>query len=150
MKKVLLLIAVLLFTNACAAAPKADDVIAPDSKDTASDENISTTKSGLQYQDLVEGTGEMPKTGQEVTVHYVGTLTTGEKFDSSRDRGEPFKFILGQGQVIKGWDEGLATMKKGGKRKLVIPPNLAYGEVSLPGIPADSTLVFEVELLEFI
>ena len=86
--------------------------------------------------------------GQTVTVHYTGWLTNGTKFDSSVDRGQPFQFAIGQGQVIKGWDEGVASMKIGGKRKLIIPPNLAYGaNPPTPKIPPNSTLVFEVQLL---
>jgi FKBP-type peptidyl-prolyl cis-trans isomerase len=106
------------------------------------------TPSGLQYQDLVVGSGESPRPGQTVIVHYTGWLTNGKKFDSSVDRGQPFTFPLGQGRVIKGWDEGVATMKKGGKRRLTIPSNLAYGASgSPPVIPPNSTLVFDVELL---
>lgn len=106
------------------------------------------TPSGLQYQDLVVGTGASPRMGQTVTVHYTGTLTNGTKFDSSRDRGQPFEFPIGMGNVIKGWDEGVASMKVGGRRKLIIPANLAYGPRSpSPLIPPNSTLVFDVQLL---
>lgn len=108
---------------------------------------LVTTESGLQYEDIVVGKGVSPVSGQNVTVHYVGTLENGTKFDSSVDRGQPFQFRIGTGQVIKGWDEGVMSMKVGGKRKLVIPPNLAYGSRGVGPIPANSTLVFEVELL---
>ena len=112
-------------------------------------ENIVTTASGLQYVDIVEGKGAAPKVGQTVDVHYTGWLTNGTKFDSSVDRGEPFSFVLGEGMVIKGWDEGLSTMKVGGKRKLTIPPTLGYGKRGAGGvIPPDATLIFDVELLE--
>jgi FKBP-type peptidyl-prolyl cis-trans isomerase len=107
-----------------------------------------TTPSGLQYEDLTVGSGATPQAGQTVEVHYTGWLTDGSKFDSSVDRGTPFTFPLGQGRVIKGWDEGVATMKVGGKRKLTIPPELGYGARGFPGaIPPNSILVFEVELL---
>ena len=109
---------------------------------------LVTTASGLQYQEIKEGTGATPQTGQTVVVHYTGTLTNGTKFDSSADRNQPFNFRLGMGQVIKGWDEGLSTMKIGGKRKLIMPANLAYGPQAVGGvIPANSTLHFDVELL---
>jgi FKBP-type peptidyl-prolyl cis-trans isomerase FkpA len=102
----------------------------------------------LVIEDLKVGTGAEARAGQQVTVHYVGTLTDGKKFDSSRDRGKGFGFKLGAGQVIQGWDQGVAGMKVGGLRKLTIPPHLAYGERGFPGaIPPNSTLVFEVELL---
>jgi len=107
-----------------------------------------TTQSGLRYEDIVVGTGPSPQSGQEVTVHYTGALEDGTKFDSSLDRGQPFKFKIGVGQVIKGWDEGVMTMKVGGKRKLVIPPQLGYGRRGGGPIPPNSTLVFEVELLD--
>jgi len=111
-------------------------------------ENESMTQSGLRYVELVEGTGTSPKSGQTVTVHYTGTLENGKKFDSSVDRGEPFQFRIGIGQVIKGWDEGVMTMKIGGKRKLIIPPELGYGARGAGGvIPPNATLIFEVELL---
>ena len=108
-----------------------------------------TTPTGLRYIELREGSGPNPRTGQSVTVHYVGTLhSTGEKFDSSIDRGTPFTFTIGRGQVIKGWDEGVMSMKVGGKRQLIIPPDLAYGSKGAGNtIPPNSTLVFEVELL---
>jgi peptidylprolyl isomerase len=106
------------------------------------------SNSGLQYTDVKEGKGATPKEGQVVIVHYTGTLPDGTKFDSSRDRGDPFKFILGAGQVIKGWDEGIATMKVGGQRKLVIPPELGYGAQGAGGvIPPNATLHFDVELI---
>jgi len=107
-----------------------------------------TTPSGLKYTDIVVGTGASPRVGQTAVVHYTGTLTDGTKFDSSRDNNQPYSFPLGTGRVIKGWDEGIATMKVGGRRKLVVPPVLAYGPVPRPNIPANSTLVFDVELLE--
>ena len=103
----------------------------------------------LEVVDLVVGEGPEATAGKTVSVHYTGTLTNGKKFDSSLDRGQPFKFPLGAGRVIKGWDQGVAGMKVGGKRKLTIPPELAYGNQAVGGdlIPANSTLVFEVELL---
>jgi len=107
------------------------------------------TDSGLKYYDLEEGDGPQPEQGQTVIVHYTGWLENGTKFDSSLDRGQPFTFALGQGQVIKGWDEGLSTMKVGGQRQLVIPPALGYGDRGAGSvIPPGATLVFEVELLD--
>lgn len=109
---------------------------------------MPVTASGLEYEDLTEGSGESPKPGQTVSVHYTGWLTNGTKFDSSVDRGTPFTFPLGKGQVIAGWDEGVATMKVGGKRKLTIPPSLGYGPRGAGGvIPGNATLIFDVELL---
>jgi FKBP-type peptidyl-prolyl cis-trans isomerase len=109
----------------------------------------TTTASGLQYWDVVVGTGAMAAPGNTVKVHYSGFLATGQKFDSSRDRGEPFSFPLGAGQVIKGWDEGVAGMKVGGQRQLRIPPALGYGAAGAGGaIPPNATLIFDVELLE--
>ena len=104
--------------------------------------------SGLKYVDLVQGTGASPSPGQMVTVHYTGTLADGTKFDSSVDRAEPFVFQIGKGQVIRGWDEGVMSMNIGGKRKLIIPPDLGYGARGAGGvIPPNATLIFEVELL---
>ncbi|MFL6336646.1 MAG: FKBP-type peptidyl-prolyl cis-trans isomerase [Pyrinomonadaceae bacterium] len=107
-----------------------------------------TTPSGLRYTDLVVGTGPSPRRGQTAVVHYTGTLTDGTKFDSSRDKGQPYPFVLGTGRVIKGWDEGVATMKVGGRRKLVVPPALGYGATGNGTIPPNATLVFDVELLD--
>lgn len=110
---------------------------------------LTTASSGLQYQDLSTGQGAEAKAGSTALVHYTGWLTDGKKFDSSRDRGEPFAFRLGAGQVIAGWDEGVAGMKVGGRRKLVIPASLGYGQGGAPPvIPPGATLVFDVELLE--
>ncbi|WP_131110314.1 FKBP-type peptidyl-prolyl cis-trans isomerase [Sulfuricystis thermophila] len=107
-----------------------------------------TTPSGLIIEDLVVGDGAAAAPGQYVTVHYTGWLTDGRKFDSSKDRNGPFEFPLGAGHVIRGWDEGVAGMKVGGRRKLTIPPQLGYGARGAGGvIPPNATLVFEVELL---
>ena len=110
---------------------------------------LATTASGLQYQDIKVGTGPKPKKGDTVIVNYTGWLENGTKFDSSLDSGEPFEFQLGTGKVIKGWDEGVASMKVGGKRILVIPSKLGYGEAGGGGgaIPPNATLIFEVDLL---
>ncbi|TLY33891.1 MAG: FKBP-type peptidyl-prolyl cis-trans isomerase [Nitrospirae bacterium] len=109
---------------------------------------VITTRSGLKYKDLIVGTGPVAKAGQTVTVHYTGWLLDGKKFDSSRDRNRPFSFRLGAGQVIKGWDEGIAGMRVGGKRKLRVPPRLGYGaKGSGPFIPPNATLLYEIELL---
>lgn len=119
--------------------------IAADNKE----EKVITTPSGLKYVDLKEGTGPAAKKGDTVEVHYTGWLKDGKKFDSSLDRGQPFSFPLGAGRVIKGWDEGVAGMKVGGKRKLIIPPDLAYGARGAGGvIPPNAELTFEVELLK--
>jgi FKBP-type peptidyl-prolyl cis-trans isomerase len=105
------------------------------------------TPSGLQYWDIKQGTGATALRGQKVTVHYTGWLTSGKKFDSSVDAGQPFSFTLGEGEVIKGWDEGVAGMKVGGKRQLRIPPQLAYGDRGAAGvIPPNATLIFDVQL----
>ena len=110
---------------------------------------LTRTPSGLRYQELAKGEGKEAAAGKVVLVHYTGWLPNGEKFDSSRDRGEPFSFTLGAGQVIAGWDEGVAGMKVGGRRKLVIPPDLGYGTAGAPpDIPPGATLVFDVELVD--
>ena len=108
----------------------------------------TTTASGLKYEDIETGTGVTAASGQKAKVHYTGWLKNGRKFDSSKDRNDPFEFTLGAGQVIKGWDEGVAGMKVGGKRRLTIPPDLGYGARGAGGIiPPNAELVFEVELL---
>jgi len=107
-----------------------------------------TTTSGLQYWDIQVGTGDVAKRGSRVKVHYTGWLTNGKKFDSSVDAGRPFQFTIGRGEVIKGWDEGVAGMKVGGKRQLRIPPELGYGQSGAAGvIPPNATLIFDVQLL---
>ncbi|MBE9052143.1 FKBP-type peptidyl-prolyl cis-trans isomerase [Nostocales cyanobacterium LEGE 11386] len=111
--------------------------------------NVVTNPSGLKYVELEEGTGATPEPGQTVVVHYTGTLEDGTKFDSSRDRNRPFEFKIGVGQVIQGWDEGLSTMKVGGRRQLIIPSELGYGSRGAGGvIPPNATLLFDVELLD--
>jgi FKBP-type peptidyl-prolyl cis-trans isomerase FkpA len=129
-----------------ASPARADDK----SKDTqdSKEPKVITTKSGLKYIDEKEGSGKEAKAGDTVEVHYTGWLKDGTKFDSSKDRGRPFPFPLGAGKVIKGWDEGVAGMKIGGKRKLIIPPELGYGPRGFPPvIPPNAELTFEVELL---
>lgn len=116
--------------------------------ETQADAKIQSVPAGLQIEDIKIGTGAEAVAGKDVDVHYTGTLTNGQKFDSSKDRGEPFTFSLGAGQVIQGWDKGVAGMKEGGVRKLTIPPELAYGSRQVGPIPANSTLIFEVELLK--
>ncbi len=136
-----------------ATTPAAPTSVAP--TPTAQQQNpnptggtMITTASGLQYEDLVVGTGASPTRGDTVIVHYTGWLEDGTKFDSSVDRGQPFSFVIGVGQVIPGWDEGVATMQIGGQRRLTIPAELGYGTQGAGGvIPPNATLIFEVELL---
>jgi peptidylprolyl isomerase len=133
----------------------ADEKTKPAAPAAAADKKeskMTKTSSGLEYEDTVVGTGASPKTGQTCVMHYTGWLfenkAKGKKFDSSLDRGQPFEFPIGQGRVIQGWDEGVATMKVGGKRTLVIPPSIGYGTRGAGGvIPPNATLLFEVELL---
>ena len=116
---------------------------------TIAPQDTTQTQSGLQYIDTKAGTGQTPKSGQRVTVHYTGTLQDGTKFDSSVDRGQPFTFTIGVGEVIRGWDEGVSTMKEGGKRQLIIPANLGYGTRGAgSAIPPNATLIFDVELIK--
>ena len=137
--------AVVATTTVASEAAKLQPTAASD------DSDYTMTESGLKYKDVEVGTGDSPDPRQLVSVHYTGTLINGKTFDSSLKRGEPFTFPIGAGRVIKGWDEGVATMKVGGKRQLVIPPNLAYGDRGVPGvIPPNATLIFDVELLDIL
>ena len=130
------------------AKPAAQATPKPAAKESPKKMSEVTTASGLKYTVVKAGTGAEAKAGQKVSVHYTGWLTNGTKFDSSVDRGQPFEFGLGQGQVIKGWDEGVAGMKVGEKRKLTIPPDLGYGARGAGGvIPPNAVLIFDVELL---
>ena len=164
MRNFLALIMILTLMVACSTKPKTEESQLPAEPASKAAEKAPeaapepakpepktiTTASGLKYQELVVGTGPVPKRGSRVTVHYSGWLTDGTLFDSSLTRNEPFTFTLGRGQVIKGWEEGLLTMHVGGKSKFTIPPELAYGSKGYAGaIPPDSTLIFEVELLGF-
>jgi peptidylprolyl isomerase len=145
-----IIFALLGFTSGCGNSDKStESTPPPTSTPTKVSGTPTTTPSGLQYWDIVVGTGATAVPGKPVSVHYTGWLASGEKFDSSLDRGQPFVFPLGEGQVIKGWDEGVAGMKVGGKRQLKIPPALGYGAAGAPGaIPPNATLIFDVQLLE--
>jgi peptidylprolyl isomerase len=134
---------------ACGRGSSDDQAGAPAAPAEVDDAEYVTTASGLRYYDLEVGDGPAPQPGQTAVVHYSGWLVDGTLFDSSLNRGQPFSFVLGAGRVIRGWDEGVATMRVGGRRQLVLPPELAYGERGAGGvIPPGATLIFEVELLE--
>jgi peptidylprolyl isomerase len=120
----------------------------PDAPTSVDEADYTTTESGLNYFDFEVGDGPSPEAGQVVAVHYTGWLEDGTRFDSSLSRGQPIEFLIGTGQVIPGWDEGVGTMKVGGKRQLVIPPELAYGEAGRGPIPPNAVLIFEVELVD--
>jgi peptidylprolyl isomerase len=145
---ILLLLAAAIAIPACSQKEKNTMNSAQKSPAAATDKYIKTA-SGLSYLDITPGTGPSPSPGKQVKVHYTGWLENGTKFDSSVDRGQPFVFPIGIGQVISGWDEGVMSMKVGGKRKLIIPPQLGYGANGAGGvIPPNATLIFEVELLD--
>jgi peptidylprolyl isomerase len=151
-KKAILLGAICIPVVAAATLVVLTTVATPQSEasgDKKGDEKVTTTASGLKYVDLKVGDGATAKQGSAVKVHYTGTLENGKKFDSSLDRNEPFELTIGKTRVIKGWTEGLQGMKVGGKRKLIIPPDLGYGaDGSPPVIPPNATLIFEVEMLD--
>ena len=139
---------VILFACCYSSANAQNKFTKSDNAKQALGKGTITTSSGLQYKDLVIGKGKTPRKFQTCEVHFVGTLyPSGKKFDSSRDRNTPFRFTLGAGQYLKGWDLGVASMKVGGKRLLLIPPELGYGNRRVGKVPANSTLQFEVELL---
>jgi FKBP-type peptidyl-prolyl cis-trans isomerase len=146
----LLPLAALVLLAACGSRDRGSRSGAAQGGDLGADTAAMTrTGSGLRYRDVTVGQGAKATPGHQVKVHYTGWLLNGKKFDSSRDRGEPFEFTLGAGQVIAGWDEGVAGMKVGGRRKLVIPSDLGYGAGGAPpDIPPGATLVFDVELLD--
>lgn len=144
---VLLLLIVAIAIPAC--SQKESQPVPEKSAEPQTPAGAVKTASGLSYTDLVAGTGAAPTSGKNVTVHYTGWLEDGKKFDSSLDRGQPFVFRIGAGEVIPGWDEGVMSMKVGGKRKLIIPAQLGYGAAGAGGvIPPNATLIFEVELLD--
>jgi hypothetical protein len=140
-----IVLATLGFVAVGRAAPAAD---APPFTVLAPGLAVHDTPSGLQYQDVDVGIGPLASHGRTAIVHYTGWLSSGRKFDSSLDRGRPFEFPVGQGRVIRGWDEGVATMRQGGRRRLIVPPELGYGAAGAGAIPGGATLVFEVELID--
>jgi len=139
-----LLSAYLLAGGGASCSPKQES---HSEKPMSETQNATPNATQMKIEEIKAGTGATPAKGDTVIVHYTGWLTNGEKFDSSKDRNEPFSFTLGVGQVIKGWDEGFAGMKEGGQRKLTIPPEMGYGQRNVGPIPANSTLIFEVELI---
>jgi FKBP-type peptidyl-prolyl cis-trans isomerase len=151
-KNALVAIAAVSIAALSACTKKSAETTSATTENTAASSattDAAKAESDLKIENVKEGAGAEAVNGKQVSVHYTGTLTDGKKFDSSVDRGQPFKFVLGAGQVIRGWDLGVAGMKVGGKRKLTIPPQLGYGERGAGGvIPPNATLLFEVELLE--
>lgn len=147
-----ILVAAIATVLAVACTKKAEDSTTQPSTDTQTTQTTTTTTAAtaakVETTDSVVGKGAEAVNGKAITVHYTGTLKDGTKFDSSVDRKEPFTFTLGAGQVIKGWEQGIVGMKVGGKRKLTIPAELAYGNNAVGAIPANSTLIFDVELIE--
>lgn len=141
-------VAIAFFANNGSKTSNQNSLPTPTAGDTIQEVTPNMEKDEFKIEDEKVGTGVVAETGKSVTVNYKGTLKNGTQFDSSYDRGEPFMFKLGAGDVIQGWDMGVAGMKVGGKRKLTIPAELGYGPQPLPGIPANSTLIFEVELLK--
>jgi peptidylprolyl isomerase len=143
------LLATTLFMSACSKSEVVAPAVTAGQNPAVTAAAMKKTASGLQYEDLVAGSGNTPSPGKQVTVHYTGWLTNGTKFDSSLDSNQPFTFTIGKGEVVPGWDEGVMSMKIGGKRKLVIPPELGYGAAGAGGvIPPNATLIFEVILLD--
>jgi FKBP-type peptidyl-prolyl cis-trans isomerase len=147
-KKKKLLIAAIVFLGLIALFTVPPFGRSQPSREPSSPSPFSEPQSGLEIEDLVVGGGATAEVGDTVSVHYTGTLRDGTKFDSSYDRGEPFSFTIGKGSVIAGWEKGIVGMKVGGKRKLTIPPELGYGEKDMGKIPPNSTLIFEIELLD--
>jgi len=148
-KTVLLIVILLVIAFAIFLLMKPREIMAPDNAKNTQQASLIQEMDTVKIEVLQEGTGEVSKTGDTITVHYVGTLTDGTKFDSSVDRGQPFSFTLGENRVIQGWEQGLLNMKVGEKRRLTIPSNLGYGSYGAGGvIPPNATLIFEVELLK--